>query len=255
MTEPTFAGKSMMVTGGGSGIGRATSLLLAECGAQVTVIDIVRSAAEETRDLIEANGGSAIVSIADVSVFAHLVDAVADAERRFGRLDGVAANAGYAAFPKPADQISEDEFDRVMTINVKGAWNTARAALPALRRAGGGAIVLTGSIMGERARAGQAAYASSKAAVNHLARVLALDFAPDRIRVNAVAPVATDTAMLPAFLGPDSPETAREAFIAGIPLGRLAEPDDVARAIRFLLSDDAEFITGAVLGVDGGRGI
>ena len=116
-------------------------------------------------------------------------------------------------------------------------------------------MIITGSVMGERARPGFSAYAPSKAAANHMARILALELAADQIRVNAVAPVATNTAMLPLFLGPEQPEQAREAFIAGIPLGRLAEPADVADAIVFLASDAARFITGVVLPVDGGRSI
>ena len=124
-----------------------------------------------------------------------------------------------------------------------------------MRRAGGGAITITGSVMGKRARPGFGAYAASKAAANHLARVLALELAADGIRVNGLAPVATDTPMLASFLGPDDPERSRAAFIAGIPLGRLAQPEDIADAALFLVSAAARFLTGVVLPVDGGRAI
>ena len=181
--------------------------------------------------------------------------AVALAESTFGRLDVLSCNAGFTGYPVPAVDADPDEFDRIFAVNVKGVWLCVRAAVPALRRAGGGAITITGSVMGERARPGFGAYASSKAAVNHLARVLALELAADGIRVNALAPVATDTPMLPRFLGTDDPEKARAAFIAGIPLGRLAEPGDIADAAVFLASDAARFLTGVVLPVDGGRSI
>jgi 3-oxoacyl-[acyl-carrier protein] reductase len=167
----------------------------------------------------------------------------------------LSCNAGLAGYPTSALEADPDEFDRIFAVNVKGVWNCVRAAVPAMRRAGGGAITIVGSVMGERARPGFGAYAASKAAVNHLAKVLALELAADGIRVNALAPVATDTAMLPQFLGPDDPERARAAFIAGIPLGRLAQPEDIADAAVFLSSDAARFLTGVVLPVDGGRSI
>ncbi|MFB6848617.1 SDR family oxidoreductase [Streptomyces sp. NPDC056373] len=143
------------------------------------------------------------------------------------------ANAGLASYPRAALETSEADFDRVFAVNVKGVWLCARSVIPAMRAAGGGSIIVTGSVMGERTRPGFSAYAPSKAAANHLSRTLAVELAPEGIRVNAVAPVATDTGMLPMFLGPDHPEEAREAFIAGIPMGRLAQPADVADATVF----------------------
>jgi 3-oxoacyl-[acyl-carrier protein] reductase len=177
------------------------------------------------------------------------------AEREFGKLNIVSCNAGVAAYPAGILDADADEFDRMFAVNVKGVWETARAAIPALRRAGNGAILITGSMLGIRTRPGFSAYASSKAAANHLARTLALELAADRIRVNALAPTATDTAMLPQFLGPQDPERARQAFISSIPLGRLGEPRDIADVAVFLASEQARFITGVVLPVDGGRSI
>jgi 3-oxoacyl-[acyl-carrier protein] reductase len=248
-------GKVAVVTGGASGIGRVTAARFVAEGAAVVVADRNADGAELVAKELARDGGSAVAGCVDV-VDPAAVDAVMNlAESTFGRLDVVSCNAGLAGYPKPALEADSEEFDRIFAVNVKGVWHCARSAVPALRRAGGGSIMITGSIMGERTRAGFGAYASSKAAVNHLARTLALELAADGIRVNALAPVATDTAMLSQFLGPENPERARTAFIAGIPLGRLAEPEDVADAAVFLASDAARFITGVVLPIDGGRSI
>ncbi len=251
MTAHQLHGKVALVTGGASGIGRSTARRLADAGAAVLIADRDLDGAEAVAKALE-RGVAARVDVTDEATVAA---AVARAESEFGRLDLLSCNAGLAGYPAPALEADPDEFDRIFAVNVKGVWNCVRAAVPALRRAGGGAITVVGSVMGERARPGFGAYAASKAAVNHLAKVLALELAADGIRVNALAPVATDTAMLPQFLGPDDPERARAAFIAGIPLGRLAQPEDIADAAVFLSSDAARFITGVVLPVDGGRSI
>ena len=245
-------GKVALVTGGASGIGRATAARFVAEGAKVVVADRNLDGAELVAKELE---GSAVAAGVDVTDAAGIAAAVALAESTFGRLDVLSCNAGFTGYPTPAVDADPDEFDRIFAVNVKGVWLCARGAIPALRRAGGGAITITGSVMGERARPNFGAYASSKAAVNHLARVLALELAADGIRVNALAPVATDTPMLPQFLGRDDPEKARAAFVAGIPLGRLAEADDIADAAVFLASDAARFLTGVVLPVDGGRSI
>jgi 3-oxoacyl-[acyl-carrier protein] reductase len=246
---------SVLLTGAGSGIGRESAILLAERGWAVTVVDLRAEAAAETSNAISSAGGEAISIVADVRDRTALNRAVERSEAVFGPLTGLVANAGLAGSPTPVDQVEDEEFARIFDVNVHGTWNTVRAAIPSLRRAGGGAIVLTGSIMGVRTRPGQAAYASSKAAVNHLGRSFALDLAQDGIRVNTVAPVATDTAMLPTFLGPDNPEQTKAAFLASIPMGRLATPFDVAQAIAFLLSEESSYLTGVTLPVDGGRSI
>lgn len=254
MGERLF-GKTAVITGAGSGIGRATARRFAAEGANVVVADINVDSAEAVVDEIRADGGSALAVPVDVTDPRSLERGFEAATNEFGRVDVVSCNAGLARFPRPVDLAWEADFDAIFAVNVKGLWNSVRAAVGPLRAAGGGAIIVTGSIMGERTRAGHSIYAASKAAANHLARSFALDLAKDNIRVNAVAPVATDTAMLPQFLGPDEPETTRATFIAGIPLGRLAQPEDVANAALYLASDDARFITGVVLPVDGGRGI
>jgi 3-oxoacyl-[acyl-carrier protein] reductase len=248
-------GKVALVTGGASGMGRVTAARFVAEGAAVVVADRNTDGAEQAAKELARDGGLAVAAAVDVTDPATVDGAVELAEVTFGRLDIVSCNAGLAGYPVPAVEADPDEFDRIFAVNVKGVWNCARSAVPALRRAGGGSITIVGSVMGERTRPGFGAYASSKAAANHLARTLALELAADHIRVNALAPVATDTPMLAKFLGSDDPERAREAFIAGIPLGRLAEPDDIADAAVFLASDAARFITGVVLPVDGGRSI
>lgn len=247
---PGLDGKVALVTGGASGIGLATVRLLAASGAKVVVADLDEAAATAAAEEV---GGTAVR--ADVTSADDCAAAVAAAVDTYGHLDVVACNAGLTTYPTPAVDITESDFDATFAVNVKGAWLTARAAIGALKDAGGGAIVVTGSVMGERTRPGFAAYAPSKAAANHLARSLAVEHAPDGIRVNAVAPVATDTAMLEKFLGTEDPAAARGRFESSIPLGRLATPEDVASAICFLASDSASFLTGVVLPVDGGRSI
>jgi 3-oxoacyl-[acyl-carrier protein] reductase len=255
MSEQVLRGKVAVVTGGASGIGRATAERFVAAGAAVVVADLDADGAERTAKELVAQGGAATPCHVDVTDAEQAASATSAAETEFGRLDILSCNAGLASYPVPALDADPDEFSRIFEVNVKGVWLCVRTAVPAMRRAGGGAIVITGSVMGERPRPGFGAYASSKAATNHLAKVLALELAPDAIRVNCLAPVATDTPMQPHFLGQDDPERARAAFVAGIPLNRLAEPADIADAALFLASDAARFLTGVVLPVDGGRAI
>lgn len=176
------------------------------------------------------------------------------AVERYGKLDILFNNAGFTNPPRPVEETTEEALDLALAVNVKGVFLCSQAAVPALRD-GGGSIIVTASIMGVRTRPGFTAYAASKAAAIHLARTLALELAEDAIRVNCLAPVATDTPMLGTFVGDRDSEEGRAAFISTIPLGRLAQPADVASAALYLASDESAFITGAVLPVDGGRGI
>jgi len=251
----SLSGKVAIVTGGGSGMGRATCLRMAALGASVVVADLDGAKAEAVAKEIGGDGGQAIAVTANATSAADNTAMVEAATRTYGGLDVLCLNAGMAHNPTPFDVLDDALFDKVFAVNVKGPWLGTRAAVPALRARGGGSIIITGSIMGERCRPGFSAYAPSKAASNHLARTLALELAPDNIRVNCLAPVATDTPMLAAFIGARDYEEGKAAFIASIPLGRLATAEDVAEAAVFFASDEASFLTGVVLPIDGGRGI
>ena len=189
----------------------------------------------------------------DVTKRADIDASVKKATDGFGRLDIIVNNAGWTHRNKPLLEVSEDEFDRVYAINVKSIFHMTHAAVPVMTKQGGGSIINIGSTAGIRPRPGLTWYNASKAAVNLGSKSMAVELAPVNIRVNCVAPVMGATALLESFMGvPDTPEN-RAKFIASVPLGRLAEPADVANACVYLASDDAEFITGVILPVDGGR--
>lgn len=252
----SLSGKVAIVTGGGSGMGRATSIRFAQLGASVVVSDLDGAKAESVAKEIAEEGGTAVAITGDVTSAADNQAAVDLAVATFGGLDVLVANAGMAHDPTPFEELSEGLFEKTFAVNVRGPWLGARAAAPALRSRGGGSIVVVGSIMGERARPGFSAYAPSKAASNHLARTLAIELAPDNIRVNCLAPVATDTPMLASFIGAKNDfEAGKARFISTIPLGRLATAEDIAEAAVYFASDEASFLTGVVLPIDGGRGI
>ena len=253
-SEAVFGGKVAFVTGGGSGIGRAIATLFAERGAAVGVVDYDGGAAERVASEIRHAGHRAVAGVADVRDPRATAAAVEAVEAAFGPVSIVSCTAGIAIEPTAFDDARVEDLDRILDVNVIGVWNTVHAVVPSIRRAGGGSIVVTGSIMGTRARPRHAAYAASKAAANHLARSFALDLAPD-IRVNAVAPVMTDTAMLSTLIGSAAAANTRQSYIDGIPLGRFATPRDVAEVTAFLASDAAAFLTGAIVPVDGGRGV
>ena len=199
-------------------------------------------------------GKTALPVKCNVSAAAEVRSAVEATRGRFGRLDIVINNAGTTHRNKPMLDVTEAEFDRVFAVNVKSLFHMAHAAVPIMRAQGSGVFLNIGSTAGLRPRPGLTWYNGSKGAVNLLTKSMAVELAPDRIRVNGLAPVAGDTPLLPSFLGSDSPDI-RAKFLASIPLGRFAKPVDVAAAALFLCSDEAEFLTGVVLEVDGGRTI
>jgi len=244
-----------IVTGAASGIGRACADRLVAAGLRVVVADLHRDRAEDAAADLRAAGGEAVAVSADVTEPEANEAMVKSALEHFGRLDALICNAGLATKPLPITQTTVEEFERVLRVNVLSVFLGVRAALPALAASDGAAVAITASVMGIRTRPGFSAYASSKAAVIHLAQTLALELAPQGIRVNCVAPVATDTPMLSTFIGDQEEEAGRAQFIAGIPLGRLATPEDVADALTFLVSPQSRFITGTVLPVDGGRAL
>lgn len=240
--------KVAIVTGAGSGMGLSIAETFAREGAKVGVLDVNENAA---KDVARTIGRSAIAIGCDVAKRADVEASLAATEKAFGSVGVIVNNAGVSHVNKPVLDIDEAEFDRVFAVNVKGVFLFSQLAVPYLRRNGGGAIINIGSTAGLRPRPGLSAYNATKGAVHNLTKTLAVELAPDKIRVTAIAPVATDTPLLPTFLG--NAEGQREKFIATVPLGRLARPQDIANVALFLASDEAEFVTGNVVEVDGGR--
>ena len=243
-------GKIALVTGAGSGIGKCIAETYVREGARVALADIDAEAAKSAARII---GNNTVALRCDVSKKADVAKAIEETVAAFGALDILINNAGATHINKPMLSIEEEEYDRIFAVNVKGVFFACQAAVPALRKQGGGVIINIGSTAGLRPRPGLSAYNATKGAVHVLTKALAVELAPDGIRVCAIAPVATETPLLPSFLGPA--EGMREKFIATIPLGRLAQPQDIADAALFLASTDAKFITGTIIEVDGGRGV
>jgi 3-oxoacyl-[acyl-carrier protein] reductase len=243
--------KVALVTGAASGFGAETARVFAAEGALVALVDMNEEGAQKISAEI---GKNSIAIRCDVSSAADVRNAVEKTRTQFGRLDIVINNAGTSHKNKPMLEVTEQEFDRVFAVNVKSLFHMAHAAVPIMRAQGGGSMLNVGSTAGLRPRPGLTWYNGSKGAVNLLTKSMAVELAPDKIRINGLAPVAGDTPLLPTFLGSDSPEV-RAKFLATIPLGRFSRPSDVASAALFLSSDEAEFLTGVVLEVDGGRTI
>jgi 3-oxoacyl-[acyl-carrier protein] reductase len=243
-------GKTALVTGAGSGIGKCIAETYAREGARVALADINGEAAKSAARSI---GNNAIALRVDVSKKADIDGVVGETVAAFGALDILVNNAGATHNNKPMLEIDEAEYDRIFAINVKGIFLACQAVVPIFRQRGGGVIINIGSTAGLRPRPGLSAYNATKGAVHVLTKSLAVELAPDGIRVCAIAPVATETPLLPSFLGPAP--GMREKFIATIPLGRLALPQDIADAALFLASAEAKFITGNIMEVDGGRGV
>lgn len=245
-------GKTALVTGGASGFGAEIAVTFAREGARVVILDLNGEGAESVAERI---GGAARAVAGDVTRAEDIARAVAAARELGGRLDIVVNNAGWTHRNKPMLEVSEDEFDRIYAINVKSIFLMSRAVIPLMRQSGGGVIINIGSTASIRPRPGLTWYNSSKGAVNLLSRSMAVELAPDKIRVNCVAPVIGETGLLEQFMGvPDTPEN-RAKFIATIPWGRMSTPKDIANACLFLASDEADLVTGVVLEVDGGRTI
>jgi 3-oxoacyl-[acyl-carrier protein] reductase len=248
-----LTGKTAIITGAGNGMGLAGARTFSKQGAQVLLTDLDEQALQAAVETIEQDGGRAAYQVADASDEAANQAVVDEAVRLFGRLDILWANAGIPQEFKSITETSVAEFDTLMAVNARGPWLAARAARDVLSRDGGGSIVITASLSGLKARADLAGYQASKGAAVMLTRALARELAPHRIRVNSVCPLAATTQMLGQFLGnAGDVEGAAEAMAATVPLGRLAEAQDVANAALFLASDEASFITGVNLPVDGG---
>lgn len=245
--------KVAIVTGGGSGFGRGIAELFAAEGASVVVADINAAAAREVADGISASGGRATGIKADVTKRAEVASMVACASDTYGRLDILMNNAGAAHRNKSILEVTEEEFDRIYDVNVKAIYLAALEAVPLFRKQGGGCIVNTSSTAALRPRPGLTVYNGSKGAANVMTKSLAVELAPDKIRVNAICPVIGETGLLETFMGvPDTPEN-RKKFEATIPLGRFSTPADIAQAALYFAADESAFITGVCMEVDGGR--
>jgi 3-oxoacyl-[acyl-carrier protein] reductase len=243
--------KIALVTGAGSGFGAGIARTFAREGAKVVIADINEKAA---REVAAAIGRDAIVVRTDVSQRIDVDAAVQAALSAFGGLDILVNNAGINFSRAPLTEVTEEQFDRIFAVNVKSIYLFAQAVVPHFRRQGGGVIINIGSTAGLRPRPGLTWYNTSKGAVNLASKSMAVELAPDKIRVCAIAPTIGETALLASFMGGDSDEL-RARFRAGVPLGRLSTPQDVANAALFLASDEADFLTGVVLEVDGGKSV
>src|SRR6266550_2057385 len=247
-----LANKIAIVTGGGSGFGRGIATRFAAEGAKIVVNDIHEAHGRETVDAIASSGGVAKLFAGNVAVDADVKGLVDFALTAFGGLTTIVNNAGTTHRNQPMLDVTEAEFDRIYAVNVKSLYLTARHAVPHFRRQRDGVFITIASTAGVRPRPGLTWYNGSKGAAIVTSRSMAAELARDNIRVNVINPVAGETAMLADFMGEDTPQK-RAQFIATIPLGRLSQPSDVATAAVFFASDEAAFITGACLEVDGGR--
>ncbi len=245
-------GRTAIVTGAGHGIGRATALLLASAGVRVVAADIEEPAALETCQAIEQAAGVAIPFVADLSVAASAQRMLDTTLAAFGGVDILFANAAIQMV-KPAAAMSESDWDRLMAVNLKAVFLCCRAVIPAMQAARRGTIVIAASGHAFATYRGFSAYAATKGALVAFMRGVALDYAADGIRSNCVIPGATHTRLLQDFFNEsDDPAAARQHLEQTIPLGRLATPEDVGKAVLFLASDHASYITGTCLAVDGG---
>ena len=242
-----------IVTGAGGGFGEGIAKHFAELGAKIVVADIRGDQADRVAAEIVAKGGEAVSSRVDVTNDKQVANMVALALEKFGKLDIMVNNAGITHKNQPMLNVDEATFDHVYAVNVKSVYLTARHVVPVFRRQGFGNIVNIASTAGVRPRPGLTWYNGSKGAVIVLTKSMAVELAPDHIRVNAINPVMGETGLLTEFLpGEDTPEV-RQKIISTIPLGRLSRPTDIAKACAFLASDEADFITGVCLESDGGR--
>lgn len=242
--------KIAIVTGGGSGFGEGIAKRFAQEGCKVIVNDINAAGGERVAQEIGAQARFVKGDVSRDADWAGLVKATLDA---FGGLNIVVNNAGTTHRNQPMLNVTEEQFDRIYAVNVKSIFLSAKHCVPYFRQKGGGVFVNIASTAGVRPRPGLTWYNGSKGAVILTSRSMAVELAPEKIRVNTINPVAGETALLAEFMGGQDTPEIRAKFIASIPLGRLSRPLDIANAALYLASDDAEFITGVSLDVDGGR--
>ena len=247
-----FDGKTVIVTGGALGIGEAVCELLAERGASISILDRDEKAGEKVCRSIEQKGGRALFNHVDVSNYSEVATAVEVTQASFGSIDSLVVSAGIQRYGT-AVTTDEEQWDEVFGVNLKGAWNAARAAIPFIKQSGGGTIVNVSSVQALASQQNVLAYTASKHGLLGLTRSMAMDFAHDNIRVNAICPGTVDTPMLKwaAALDPD-PQSVYDACNAMHPLGRIAQPREIAEVVAFLAHGSSSFVTGAIWTVDGG---
>jgi meso-butanediol dehydrogenase / (S,S)-butanediol dehydrogenase / diacetyl reductase len=245
-------GKTAMITGGGTGIGRAIALAYAREGAKVAVLGRRRHQLEEVVKEASQLGGTGKVTVCDVTRREQIQEAVREVESAFGPVNVLVNNAGTLSV-STVDSISEEDWDRVLETNLKGPFLMCRAVLPSMRRGGGGAIVNIGSVLGLVGMKDRAAYCASKGGLTLLTKAMALDHAQDNIRVNCICPAIVETPLVKGlFLDTENGQKRKEARISTLPLGRFGQPQDVAELAVFLASDESSWLTGTAIPLDGG---
>lgn len=246
--------KVAVVTGGGNGIGRATAILFAREGAQVVVGDVDSDGGQGTVEEIRGFGGEASFVLCDVTKEGDIEQLIAVARQQYGGLHTIFNNAGIEQPVMPSHEVSEEVFDRIIGVNLKGCFLGCKHAIPLLRKAGGGTIVNNSSVSAFANVGGNIAYAASKGAVMSLTRVLAVEYARDNIRVNAICPGVIDTPMNQRNLErADDKNAVLQRWMSATPLGRMGTPEEVAYSVLYLASDMSSFVTGIGLLIDGGR--
>ncbi|HEX4909473.1 MAG TPA: glucose 1-dehydrogenase [Permianibacter sp.] len=248
------ANKVAIVTGGAVGIGRACVERLAQEGASVAIFDVNASAGRALAGELSERGHKVAFWQVDTASEAQVQKAVTEVVQQFGKLNVLVNNAGISGSVKPTHEISEEEWDRVQAVNVKGVFFCTKHAIPPLKAAGGGSIINLSSICGLVSTTGVPPYHASKGAVRLMSKNDAMQYAPDKIRVNSVHPGYIWTPMVENFLKASSPdlEAAKQAAGALHPLGHIGEPDDIAWGVVYLASDESKFVTGSELVIDGG---
>ncbi len=249
-----FEGMVAIVTGAAGGIGRAACVRFAEDGAKVVAVDLAGSDLDETVAAVANAGGECITVEADVTQEADVARYVSEAVSAYGRVDAFFNNAGIEGVRSALTDLDEDDFDRVIAVNLKGVWLGLKHVAPAMNESGGGAIVNTASVAGLTPTPGIIAYGASKHAVVGMTKSAAHELAPT-VRVNAVCPGPIETRMMRSLerqFDPDNPEAVHDAFASANPLGRYGEPDEVAALVTWLCSDDSRYVNGSMHTIDGG---